>query len=143
MISLSKRIIILNNRIMKNIINKFSFKNSVKLIIGLVVISYCIGCNKLKEGSVIEKWYEATETNLIMMPHYMQVGKVRTMYMVPYYVTDNEDFVIKLKGKHNGKDRIETVYLTQAQYDCLQIGDYLRIGDDCSFDDTNNSKRRK
>jgi len=128
---------------MKKIVEKFRLNTIVKLIICIVTISFCIGCNKLDEGIVIEKWYEPTQTNLMMMPITISNGKTFTTTYMPYYVTDSEDWCVKIKGKYNGKERIETVYLTKIMYDGLQVGDYLKLGDGCNTEDTNNSKRKQ
>lgn len=112
------------------------------LMVIFIAIAF-ISCNKLKEGEVIEKWYEPERTYVSLMPMYIGNGKTFTVIFIPYIITDNEDYVIKIKGKYKGKDRVETVYVNPKEYECLRTGDHFTIGKDCSLTDDNNTKVEK
>ena len=100
-------------------------------------------CNKLEEGDVVEKWYEPARTYVAVMPMTILTGKSTTTIMVPYVVTDNEDWCVKIKGKYKGEERVEIVYISQKQYECVRTGSHLKLTDDCSTSDDNNHKERQ
>ena len=108
----------------------------------LAVVFLCGGCNKLKEGYVISKHYEPTTSYMMLMPMYISDGKSTTLIMIPYWITDYEDWVVTIEGKYNGEVRTEDVYVSQKQYECLQKGSHFKLGDDCSTTDDNNTKER-
>lgn len=123
-----------------NAITKLKFNSPSCVLVMLCCILCLTSCNKLKEGYVVEKWYEPTRTYVTLMPLVISNGKSTTTIMMPYVITDYEDWCIKIKGKYKDEERIETIYISQQQYDCMSIGDYLKLTDDCSKSDDNNHK---
>ena len=90
-------------------------------------------------GTIIEKWYEPREENLVLLPICMANGKSVTTVLVPYLVTDNEDFCIKIKEMtKKGKERSHVIYLNKDTYDTISIGQYYCSTGEC--DDNNNTK---
>lgn len=136
---------LLNFKIIKmmNRITKLQFSTSVCLLAILCCVLCLTSCNKLEEGDVVEKWYEPTHTYVTLMPMEIPNGKTTTTIMIPYMITDYEDWCIKIKGKYKGKKRIETIYVSQKQYECLSIGSHFKLTDDCSMSDDNNHKVRQ
>jgi hypothetical protein len=125
------------------IINRYQF-SVFAYIFAVMFFALCLSsCNKLEEGDVIEKWYEPTRTYATVMPILISNGKTTSTIMVPHMVTDYEDWVIKIRGKYNGEDRIETIYVGQKQYECLSVGSHLKLSEDCSTHDDNNQKVRQ
>ena len=100
-------------------------------------------CNKLEEGYVVAKWYEPEQTYVSIMPMVLYNGKTTTTIFVPYVVTDNEDWCIKVKGKYKDEGKVETVYVSKKEYESLSIGSHWRKTDGSSMSDDNNHKERK
>lgn len=114
-------------------------KNIIFLFICLILIS----CNKLEEGTIIEKKYEPARTYVMLMPMIIFTGKSTTTIMIPYVIYDNEDFIIKVKGYDNeGKYREENFYISKIEYDKLNVGQYICVKGKCT-EDNNNKKVRK
>ena len=125
---------------MKNLISKNVLKNTLYV---LLVVVFLQSCNKLEKGTVVNKHYEPERTYLQMMPIVISNGKTTTTMLIPYYITDNEDYVLHVKGYYKGEEIKEEVYVTKECYNSLQNGDLWLKTDDCSFSDINNDKRRK
>ena len=107
----------------------------------LLLCAVLFGCkNKLKEGYVVDKWYEPESSYMIMIPITISDGKNRTTVYQYYWIEDNEDWGVKIKGIYKGDEKTERVYVSKQQYECLQTGSHLVIGKDCSFSDDNNNK---
>jgi len=114
-------------------------KKIMLLIVSLVLF---IGCNKLTEGYVIEKHYEPTTTSIMLLPMTISTGKTTTTVMIPHTIVDYEDYCVTIKGWHKDEERIETIYVTKSQYECLSMGDKLKVTEDCSYTDGNNEKHK-
>lgn len=112
------------------------------LLVMALLIIVLGGCNKLDSGTVISKRYEPARTYVAWMPLTMSTGKSIMVIMVPYTIYDNEDYVLRIKGKHKGKDIVESVYTSQSCYNKTIVGDHWAKTDDCSFKDNNNRKVR-
>lgn len=123
---------------MKNLSTKLSY--ALYTLLGCVIL---IGCNHLEEGTVVNKHYEPTEQNLVIMPLIMSNGKTTTTMMIPYFVTDNEDYVLHIKGIYKGEEVIEQVYTSKECYEQMQNGDKWTKTQYCSFSDNNNQKERR
>lgn len=109
-----------------------------------ILMCSAVGCkNKLKEGNIVSKWYEPASTTVIVIPITMTDGKNTSVMMVPYFIIDNEDWVIKIQGKYNGKIIDENVYVSQKQFDCVSIGNHFILTKDCSTEDNNNKQIEK
>jgi len=126
-----------------NRITKFQFSTSACLLAILCCVLCLYSCNKLEEGDVIEKWYEPTHTYVALMPMVISNGKSTTTIMIPYVITDYEDWVVKINGKYKGEERTETIYVSQKQYECLSVGSHLKLTEDSSTSDDNNHKVRQ
>lgn len=109
-------------------------------LLGCVILT---GCNHLEEGTVVNKHYEPMEQNLVVMPLIMSNGKTTTAMMIPYFVTDNEDYVLHIKGIYKGEEVIEQVYTSKECYEQMQNGDKWTKTQYCSFSDNNNQKERR
>jgi hypothetical protein len=92
---------------------------------------------------VIDKHYEPKRTSLRMIPMVRSNGKTTTTILLPYYITDNEDYVLHVKGSYKGEEIKEKVYVTKECYNSLQNGDLWLKTENCSFRDINNERRRK
>jgi hypothetical protein len=119
---------------MKAIINSIFL--GVIFIFGLSLTS----CKQVvHEGKVIGKEYEPTRTYVLTSP--MMVGKM-TM-LIPYVVTDNEDFILDVKY-FNGKDSVvEAVYVDKAYWNCIRVNDTFNDSIPCSTEDNNNEQVEK
>ena len=85
-----------------------------KIILLILIVIANLSCsNKLKEGKVVEMWYEPETTDVVYMTNYISNGNSYTVVMTPYFVTDSEDWCIKIKGKHEGEEITETFYVTK------------------------------
>ena len=123
---------------MKNLKTKLSY--ALYTVLACVLL---ISCNHLEEGIVVGRHYEPTEQNMVIMPLIMSNGKTTTTMMIPYFVTDYEDYVLHIKGVYKGEEVIEQVYVTKDCYERLQNGGTWYKDDSCSFSDDNNTKERR
>lgn len=114
-----------------------------KLIYFLMFLHFSSCSNKLSEGDIIEKKYEPTRTYVSFIPLVTSYGKNIHTTMIPYVVTDYEDYILVIKGKYEGKETIENIYINKEQYECLSVGEHFNITQDCSKSDDNNLKIRK
>lgn len=112
----------------------------------LLLILLLVGCQKkIDMGVVIDKIYEPERTYTSMMPVVVSTGKSVMTVMIPYRVTDNEDFIIIVNGI---TDEFESVnnkyYISKKLYKRLEIGKrvYINNNNDVSEIDYNNSKER-
>jgi len=116
----------------------------MKRIITILICSILISsCNHLDKGEVIGRHYEPTNQQLIVMPLTISTGKSMTVMMIPYFVTDYEDYVLHIKGTHDGEEVVEEVYVTRSCYNSLKDGSIWYKDDNCSFSDDNNTKERR
>lgn len=114
---------------------------SAVLAASLLLCAVMSGCkNKLKEGDVVEKWYEPESSYMMMIPITISDGKNTTTIYQSYWIDDKEDWCVKIKGIYKGEEKTEKVYVSKQQYECLQNGSHLVIGRDCSLSDDNNNK---
>ena len=108
-----------------------------------IMLILLIGCNHLKEGEVLSKHYEPTNSYMMLVPIIISSGKNTSTVMIPHYVTDYEDWVVEIEGTYNGEKRTENIYITKEQYKCLQKGSYFKLDSDCSTEDENNQKEKR
>jgi hypothetical protein len=82
------------------------------------------GTPKLDEGRVVGMRYEPANTQVMMMPVVISNGRTTTTMIVPYYIYDDEDWVLTVTGTlENGKQRTEDWYISRSAYESLEIGD--------------------
>jgi len=123
---------------MKKVKTNFSYT-----LYAVLACVFLVGCNHLNEGTVVGKHYEPMQQNMMLMPMVMSNGKTTTTMMIPYFVTDNEDYVLHIKGTYKGEEVIEQVYTSKECYEKMQNGDTWTKTDYCSFSDNNNTKERR
>lgn len=111
----------------------------MKTIIFIMVAMVMLSCNHLEKGTVLKKEYEPKRSYVSFIP--MIIGKVTTL--IPYVITDNEDFVLTVEGEYNGEIVHENVYVTKKCYEQMQAGSLWTKDETCSFTDSNNSKERR
>ena len=115
-----------------------------KIFVIIIITITLFGCSKIKEGQVIEKWYEPESMDLVLLPSTIINGKSTIIIMLPYYIYDGEDFCIKVKGINNkGDEVIKNFYIAKESYDSLSVGQYICIDGDCLDDDPTYKKVRK
>lgn len=123
---------------MKNLKTKLSY--AIYTVLACVLLA---SCNHLEEGEVIGRHYEPTTQNMMILPMTISTGKTVSVIMIPYFVTDYEDYVLHIKGIHKGEEVTEEVYVTKECYNRLQNGGTWHKDNDCSFSDDNNTKERR
>lgn len=114
-----------------------------KLFATVVILSTLVGCgNGLKEGTVVEKWYEPERTWIMIIPIIISNGKTSFPIFVPMYYKDDEDFCIKIVG-HNkeGKQVYRTFYLSEAAWKPIKYGDYFVLDKNAETSDYHHKKR--
>ena len=94
---------------------------------------------KINHGQVLEKWYEPQREYITFIP--VRMGK--STILVPYHITDNEDWCIKILGMYKGKKDIESFYISKERYEKIQRGDKICIDGFCYDEDPNNKKVKK
>lgn len=109
------------------------------LIILIILCLTVLGCKKMKNGIVMEKWYEPATTHTMLMP--IRSGKV-TIW-VPYTIYDNEDWCIKVRGITDKGDSLKEIfYVSQQAFDTISVGEFVCVDGACD-DDNNNTKTRQ
>ncbi len=112
----------------------------MKNILKIFVIILLFGCQKIESGRILSKWNEPERHYTMLIP----VSTGKTMVLIPYYVHDNEDFLIKVQGISDKGDTItKTFYVSKNRYDTISIGDFICIDGNCNDVDNNNTKERK
>ena len=115
-----------------------------KIFIIIIITILLYGCNRIKEGQVIEKWHEPESMDLVLLPMTIINGKSTIVIMTPHYIYDGEDFCIKVKGiNKKGDEVIKKFYIEKESYDSLKVGQYICIDGDCLDDDPTYKKVRK
>ncbi len=85
----------------------------------------------IKEGEVYQKYIEPERTyvQMLMIPQIHSTGKstYTTFIIIPMFIHDDEDYVIKIKkfNQEKGKFDSKTLYLERPIFDSLEIGDYF------------------
>ena len=97
----------------------------------------------LTTGRVITKMYEEKRVYTHNMPSTIMSGKVMTTIMIPYIITDNEDFILVVEGMREGKHVITNVYVSESCFKSYNTGDTWVIDTKCSFTDNNNIQQRQ
>lgn len=108
----------------------------MKTTLSILAIILLASCNHLEKGTVLKKHYEPEHSYVSFIP--IMTGK--TTILVPYIVTDNEDYVLTIEGFYNKEVVHETVYVSKQCYESLNSGDLWVKDQYCSFTDNNNSK---
>ena len=120
----------------------------MKKIIALFLMTLTISaCNELKEGTVISMRVEPEREYMYMMPiaHTRPCGKttITTFTYIPVMMYDDEDYSITIKGHNSGNEElVETFYVTRKSYQCLSVGDFIKVDEGCSKD-SNQDQRIK
>lgn len=106
----------------------------------LCTVFFLSSCQKMKYGTIVEKWHEPYRTYMYMMPIVHSTGK--TTY-IPMIMHDNEDWCIKVTGIGTKGDTItRTYYVDRIAYDTLTIGKFICVDGACD-EDNNNTKERQ
>lgn len=99
-------------------------------------------CEKLKNGTVLEKWYSPPSEDLVMIPMTVGTGSSKITFMQQYWVYNGENYCIKVKGQGNkGHIITKTLYLNKAQWDTISIGKFICIDGMCDEDKNNTQKK--
>lgn len=86
------------------------------IILLFLIIS--IACNKLKEGTIVDKsWVPGYFINTTT---YVGNTPLITLQYIP------TTYVLIIKGKYNGKERIESWYTSEEYYNTHNIGQYIK-----------------
>jgi len=114
----------------------------MKKLLFLLLVIFLTGCEGLKEGEIVNKWYEPENTRTVLLPVMITSGKMTMTMMVPHRVVDGEDFCIEIKGYIDDKEVTKTFYLTKERWDTLQRGQLFCVDGDCNKNDFTYNKRR-
>ena len=100
-------------------------KHKTKLLAVLLSALLCVGCGaKLEYGEVISMSIEPESNQLILIPMTISAGKTTTTIMQQYWVFDDKDFVLMVRGHDDsGEVIIEKWYVTEDEYRKTKIGD--------------------
>lgn len=120
----------------------------MKKLVYLLLISILIlfiGCkNSMKNGTIIKKWYEPDNTQILYIPFVVTDGKYTKTILIPYLIYDKEDFCIKVRGVNYVGDTItKTFFINKSSYDTLNVGDYIHVDDYCDADKNNTKIEKK
>jgi hypothetical protein len=78
-----------------------------------------LSCNNLKEGKVINKWYEKERRYTTMQ----MVGKIP----VTRWHTDDEDYMVEIAKEINGRMVTKDVELIKGDWDSIEVGRYIYL----------------
>jgi hypothetical protein len=117
----------------------FQRHRSLVLISVFVLIGLVSGCSApiLSSGVVIEKRHEPESTVLIMVP--IQTGK--TTMMIPMYIHDDEDWIVRIEGVWDGEVVQNTLYLPREYWELVEVGDVLQVPEGTEYDDPEERER--
>lgn len=115
----------------------------MKALILFIIVFILYSCQDLKYGNVIAMEHEPDNTFFMIMPLTISTGKSTSIMMIPYWIHDSEDWVVKVRGIGTKGDTItRTLYVDKASYDTLSIGKFICIDGMCD-EDENNTKERQ
>ncbi|MBU0667059.1 MAG: hypothetical protein ABIC91_01015 [Nanoarchaeota archaeon] len=143
--SLKEKILSLKNKIdyitQEFLPHKLNTKTTLGITAGTIIMLN--SCYKMTEGEVYNKIYEPENSWIFLMPITMHCGKSTITTIVPMYMYDDEDFIIKIRNyDEKGKEKSKTIYLTREQYERINVEDWYIINqNEERFSD--NHERRK
>jgi hypothetical protein len=114
------------------------------VILAFMVLLY--GCGQqLTEGEIIDKRHEPANDVLMFIPVAMSCGKnCTTTMLIPYWVHDDEDWVLSVKGQTKDGDTItEDWYVTEQEYSAAPIGRRESFNENTASKDDEHVKIRK
>lgn len=102
-------------------------KTMRRLIILVVLLGILIGCQQIKQGTVIEKVHRPAYMWVQMIP--VSDGKTITFVPITHYVPDT--WYIVIEGK-NDKGELEKASYTISfeDYEHIQIGEWVNMGNE-------------
>jgi len=89
----------------------------------LFLLAMLAGCNKLDSGIVIRKHFEPAHTEIYTT--FIYAGKTPVPMVNSRWVPD--EWRITVEGEHKGKIRRELFSVTEAEYESVNIGDFIQI----------------
>lgn len=105
----------------------------MRKLIYLVFLLLLAGCYKPDGGMVIEKWYE--EGHYYTTTNYIKVGDVKIPQTITHY--DDPDWCVRIRfAKKNGKMKNKTVYVTEEEWNDIEIARYFKIKGDEVYSDS-------
>jgi len=93
-------------------------------IIILFFIALLVGCNKLESGFVIKKYFVAAHSEVYTTV--VSMGKTAVPVIRSRYIPDKW-FVI-IEGVYKGKNRQECFSISEGEFEKLNIGDFINVG---------------
>lgn len=105
----------------------------ISLILLLLLIILSFGCNPpMKEGKVCSKHYEAQRVMLTFL--YIYNGN--TFTPVPYWLYDDEDYIITLcEENEDGRMIYRDLYVTEDIWNETELDSWFCITPDCEYSD--------
>ena len=93
--------------------------------LSILIALLCSGCGaKLEYGEVVAMNIEPESNQLVLIPMTISTGKTTTTIMQQYWIFDDEDFVLTIRGHdEDGEIVTENWYVTKAEYEKTAIGD--------------------
>src|SRR5689334_17675810 len=97
----------------------------MRKILIILLITVLVSCKHIHEGVVIDKYTEAGNEYMLLMP--MPNGNGGTM-TIPMWYYDDPDYIIVVKGiKESGDSIIQKFYYTENQFDSIHVGQWICV----------------
>jgi len=106
-------------------------KGFMGFMAGLTLMGAVYGCAPLiTEGEIYQKVYEPDRTWVMLMPIVIPSGKSTTTILVPMFMHDDEDFIVKIKqyDQTQAKEIKESLYVSEEVYNTVKVGDWFVSG---------------
>lgn len=100
----------------------------MKRILTIVLLIGLLSCHKLHNGNIVEKDYHPSFYTFILIP--ISTGKSTIFISQPVYYP--ESWSIDVKGEVNKEIRTETYYVSNSEYNSLNIGDFICVDGKCN-----------
>lgn len=90
----------------------------------LLILTFTACSNQLSEGEIISKRYEPERTFVMLVPMIYSCGNNCTStMMIPYWVHDDEDYVITVSGyDKSGHQLTEEWFVDKQTYEAAETG---------------------
>lgn len=101
----------------------------------LISLFFLSSCSKMKEGVIVDKYYRPSSEYPVTTTTYNYVGNNSYPVINTYWVYDDEDYIIEVRGVSTKGDSIsKTYYLDRTEWELKKVGDLICPEDLCDED---------
>lgn len=108
----------------------------MKRITLFIICALAAACDKVHEGVVVGKRYEAPREYQTSYTTVSFIGKIPITQFHYYTAYDDEDFILTIKAETKDKVILKDFYVSKQVYDCIKVGNWFNDTIPCEKDDT-------